>query len=137
MDDAFLMRGFESLRNLLGDAERLIDGYRPAGDALIEALAINEFEDQELRAVDLFEAVNLRDVWMVERGEHLRFATEPGDAFGIVRERGGQDLQRDVTTELGVLRAVDLAHATGTDGSDDFERAQLRSWYERHYGVPV
>ena len=33
---------------------------------------------------------------MIERGEHLRFALEAREPIGIVRERFGQDLQRDV-----------------------------------------
>jgi hypothetical protein len=39
---------------------------------------------------------------MIQRGEHLRFTAETGDAFGIVGERGGQDLEGHVTTEPGV-----------------------------------
>jgi hypothetical protein len=34
----------------------------------------------------LFQAVDVRDVRMVQRGERLRFAREPGQAIGIVRE---------------------------------------------------
>jgi len=52
--------------------------------------------------------VDLRDVRMIERREDLGFAAEPCNAFGIVGERGRQDLQRDVTTELCILGAVDL-----------------------------
>jgi len=59
------------------------------------------------------EAVDLCDVRMIERGEDLGLTAEPSDAFGIVGERGWQDLQRDITTKLGVLGAVDLAHPTG------------------------
>jgi hypothetical protein len=33
---------------------------------------------------------------MVERGEDLGLALEPGDPFGIEREGVGQDLERDV-----------------------------------------
>jgi len=45
---------------------------------------------------------------MVERGEDLGFAAEPGDALGIICERRGEDLQRDLATQLRVLGAVDL-----------------------------
>ena len=52
---------------------------------------------------------------MIERGEHLRFALEPREPSGIARERLRQDLDRDLAIELGVARAVDLAHAAGAE----------------------
>jgi hypothetical protein len=39
---------------------------------------------------------------MIQRGERLGFAGEPGETFGILGERLGQDLDRDITIELGV-----------------------------------
>ena len=64
---------------------------------------------------------------MIERGEHLRFTAEAGDALGIVGERRGQDLQRDVTSELGVLCSVDFTHAAGTDGLQDLVQSRALS----------
>jgi hypothetical protein len=66
MDDSFFVRGFECLRDLLSDRERLIDGDRPMCNALVQALTVNELEHEELRAVGFFEAVNLGDVRMIE-----------------------------------------------------------------------
>ena len=132
MDDPLLMRGFEGLRNLPGDDERLIDWNRSACDQLVEALAVDEFKLEELRAVGFFETVDLCDVRMVERGEDLSFAAETGDALGIVRERGRQDLQRHVTSELRVLGAVDLAHAAAAYERDDFVGAEASARSESH-----
>ena len=44
---------------------------------------------------------------MIQRGEHLRLAADACNALGIVDETFGQDLQRDVTTELGVVCPID------------------------------
>ena len=71
--------------------------------------------------------MNRGDVWMVQRGEKLRFALETRDALRVVDESVGQDLDRDVTTELRVARAVDLAHAARTERADDFIRAETRT----------
>jgi len=132
MDDPLLMRSFEGLRNLPGDAERLIDWNRSARDQLVEALAVDEFKFEELRVAGLFETVDLCDVRMVEQGEDLGFAAETGDALRIVRERGRQDLQRNVTSELRVLSAVDLAHAAAPDERDDFVGAEASARSESH-----
>ena len=64
-----------------------------------------------------------RDVRMIQRRERLRFALEPREPLGIGGERLGQDLDRDVATELRVARAIDLAHAAGPEGGEDLVRA--------------
>ncbi len=61
----------------------------------------------------LFEAVDAADVRMVQRRERLRFALKPGEAIGVLRERVGQNLQRDLASERRVAGAIDLAHAAG------------------------
>ena len=69
-------------------------------------------------AAAVLEAVDLRDVRMIQRGERLRFALEARQAVGVGRERLGQDLDRDVAIELRVARAIDLAHAACADSGE-------------------
>src|ERR1700730_14650155 len=59
----------------------------------------------------VFDTVDGRDVGMVERGQDLGFALEASHAFGVAGERFGEDLQRNIALQLGVARAVHLAHA--------------------------
>jgi len=56
---------------------------------------------------------------MVERRGSARLAAEPGDRLVVLRERLGQELQRDVPAETGVLGLIDHAHPTGTQLADD------------------
>ena len=106
------------------DRQRLVDRNRPARDALRQVLALDQLHHQRAHATALLEAVNVRDVRMVERGERLRFAREPRQPIRIAGERIGQDLQRDVAIELRVARAIDLAHAPGADDGEDLVRAE-------------
>jgi hypothetical protein len=46
---------------------------------------------------------------MVERGQHLRLALEPGEALGIARDLFWEYLDRDVAIQFRIARAVDLA----------------------------
>jgi hypothetical protein len=62
-------------------------------------------------------------VWIVERGEDLRFTPEPREPIGIVGDERWQHFQRDVTVELGVVSAVDLAHAARADERIDRVRS--------------
>jgi hypothetical protein len=76
--------------------------------------------------------VDAEDVRVRERGERLGLALEAREHRGIASERGGEDLERDVAIELEVARAVDLAHAAGADGRDDFVRPESVAGREPH-----
>ena|SRR5436190_20608731 len=55
-----------------------------------------------------------------------------GDPLGVVRERVGKNLERDLATELGVLRAVHLTHAPAAEEAQDFVSAEPSADCERH-----
>ena len=87
MDDALLVRRGEGLGNLPRQGHGLVQRQRPAGDAVGQRLALDEFEDQRMRLAAVLEAIDRADVRMVERGQHLRFAAEAGEPLGVERER--------------------------------------------------
>ena len=71
---------------------------------------------------------------MIERGGRARFLLESAQPIGVGCDCGGQDLDRDVAAQPRVVRAIDLAHAPGTDGAEDFVGAKARAWLEGHAG---
>ena len=95
-------------------------GIAPRRDSLCQILAFDEFHHEGTNPAGLFEAVDVRDIGMVERSERLRLAREPRQAIGVARERVREDLQRDVAIELRVAGAVDLSHAAFADQRGDF-----------------
>jgi len=145
MDDALVVRGVERVDDLPRDGECVGDGNRAAGppaqaghyictacQALRQGLPVDELEDEEAPALGFFEAVDGGDVRVVERGEHLRLALEPGEPVGIVDERVWKDLDGDVAIELRVARLVDLAHPAGTQHGDDLVWTQACPCAQRH-----
>ena len=94
-------------------------GIAPVRDPLREILTLDEFHDEGADAAGFFEAVDVRDVRMIQRREGLGFAGEPRQAIRIIRERVGQDLQRDVAIELRVARPIHLAHAARAERGVD------------------
>ena len=123
MDDPLLMRGLERPGHLLRDRQRFNDRDRRARDPIGERRALDQFHDQGSYAAGVFEAVDLRDVRMIERGEHLRFTTEAGEAIGIAGDAGQQNLDRDPAIQPGVEGPVDLAHPARADPRVDLIRA--------------
>ncbi len=49
---------------------------------------------------------------------------ETCETVGVEREEVGEDFQRDVTRQLPIARAIDLAHAPGAERGEDFIRAE-------------
>ena len=93
---------------------------RTAGDSFGERWAVDELHHESSRAADVFDAVNRRDVRVVQRCQHVRFALESRQPVGIVHERIGQNLQRDITVQLDVAGSMDFAHSTDADARGDF-----------------
>ena len=123
MDDPAVVRGFERVGDLARDRQRLRNRQRPARDEHREVVAVHQLHHQRAwspgRAVP-FEPVDVRDVGMVQRGERLRFAGEAGEAFVVRCKELGEHFDRDLTIELRVAGAIDLAHATGPERRHDF-----------------
>ena len=71
------------------------------------------------RILPFFDAVDVRDVGMIEGGEHLRFAPESGEPVGVGGQRRRQKLDSDVAPELRVERLIDLSHAACSEVTGD------------------
>ena len=104
------MGGFESFRDLLRDRQGFVDGDRPLRDAIREGRPLDQLQDQCPRPFGFLDAVDLRDVGMVEAGEDLSLPLEPGEPIRVAGEGIGQDLQGDIAVELRVGGLPDLAH---------------------------
>jgi hypothetical protein len=103
----------------------------------------HEFHHQGADAARFFQAVNCRDVRVVERSQHLRFAAKARQAFRVVAELSGQNLERHVAIQLGVAGAIDFAHATRAkfpqnavvrDDGPGFQSVLAQSKYRRVVG---
>ena len=66
MNDSLLVRGFERIGNLRRDRERLGEGDRTQGDAVSERRSFDEFHHERRRTLGSFQAVDGRDVEMVQ-----------------------------------------------------------------------
>jgi hypothetical protein len=101
----------------------------PSGRTMMFAgfLAFDELDHQRRGAVAVLEPVDLRDVRVIQRREHFRFALEPRQPFGITGDGRRQHLQRDLPLQVGVGRAIHLAHAAFAQQRDDVVGAKARS----------
>ncbi len=69
---------------------------------------------------------------MIQRREELRFPFEPREAFLILREPLGKDLDGDVAIQLGVTSPIDLTHASRAHEARDLIRTKFGSGSDCH-----
>ena len=111
MDDPPFMGRLERLGDLRGDRHDLVERHRPPGNAIGECRSFDQLHHQRAALTGFLEAVNLRDVRVVQRGEDLRFAAEPREPIRIGGDVRQQHLERHVAIQLAVAGAIDLAHS--------------------------
>ena len=127
MHDAALVRGVEGIGDLPCDAHGLLDRQRRASEALGQRGAFDQLHHDAADVVGVLDAVDVRDVRVIERGEDLRLAREPRQPLAVAGEAGRQHLDGDVALQAVVARAIDLAHAAGPDRSDDLVVTECRA----------
>src|SRR5262245_34707681 len=74
---------------------------------------------------------------MVQRSKQLGFAFEAADAMRVAGDDVRERFDRDVAVEFRVAGPVDLAHASGTDGPDDFVVTDAGTGRQWHRGAPA
>ena len=122
------VRGLDRFGNLPGDRQRLIERNRALRNAIRERRAFDELHHQSGHGVGAFEAVNVRDVRMIQRGENFGFALEAGEPLDIRRQGLRQHLDRDGALQVRVRCAVDLAQPAHADPRGHFIRAETGAW---------
>ena len=74
---------------------------------------------------------------MVQRRGRAGFLLESLEAIEVGTECAGQYLDRNLTPEPRIARAIDLAHAAGAERRDDFVRPEARAGSEGQFPRPL
>ncbi len=74
--------------------------------------------------------MDVRDVWVVERGEDVCLPLESSEALRIVREEIREDLDSDVAIQTRVTGTIDLPHPAHADEGENLVRTQPRTQTE-------
>ena len=124
MHDTLVVRRLQRFRDLLRDRQRLIQWKGASRDPLRQIFSLDELHDDGAHVTRFLEAVDVSDVGMVQRGEHLGLAGESRKPVGIAGERVWQDLQRDIAIEPRVAGPKHLAHPAYADRREDLVAAE-------------
>ena len=78
----------------------------------------HELHGQEAAIAQIADGVDRDDVGVIERRRGPRLVLEAPHRVGVARERGPEQLERDLAAELGILGQVDLTHTAAADERD-------------------
>ena len=123
VDDPTVVRRFQGFCNLRRRDERFVQGNRAAREPLLDRFAVNQLEDEHghplAGRVVLFDAVDCRNVRMVQRGEQTGLALEARQPIRIGQEQGRKYFAGDVSLQPKIAGAVDLTHPARPERSGD------------------
>jgi len=68
------------------------------------------FPNQEGPSAGFFESMNRRDFGLIQRGEHARLSLQEGQPLAVVRDRLGQEFDRDAAPQLQIRGLINLTH---------------------------
>lgn len=137
MDDPELVRRAERRSDLPRNRQRLVEREGALADSVGKGGPLDELHHERLHAIGIFESVDRCAVRVIERSQDFRLALETGEPVWICRHSGRQDLDRDLTLQARVGRAVHLAHPAGAKRRDDAVRSQVGSFGQGHpWSIP-
>jgi len=137
---AMTMRVIERIGQLCRVADDVRDwkwtARKPFGQCL--PLDVLHHEEQEWLAVSrtaaFADVMQRADVWVIEGSHGARLTFEPCTSIGVRDERVGEDFDCDGAVEARVPSSIHLAHAPGTNQSENLIRTEAHAGRERHAG---
>jgi len=139
MDKPGSVRGVKCTRSLLDEIDRPVGLEATlAAQYLPEIRTVDQLHDEVQASVLLSRTERWDDVRIVEARCELGLAQEALPEALVARERCIEELERDDTIALNVMRAIDLGHRTPAEGRLDPEACDNRPGCQprRHLSIP-
>jgi hypothetical protein len=132
VDDALVMRGGQTARELRGVLDCLPYGERPSAKPLAQRLAVEELRHEVADAAVGADVEHREDIWVIERRCRACFLLESPQAIGVDPGRRGEHFEGDVAIEPRIAGTEDLAHTAGADRAHDLIGPESRSCGDAH-----
>ena len=120
VDDMLAVGDLDALRDLDGDSDRL--AARESAlllDIALQRDTVDEFHDDVVDVVFLSDVIDIDDILMRKARRRLCLRAELLNEIPVGVELGLQDLDRDRTAQLMILRLIDVGCSSRTDALAD------------------
>ena len=127
VDDACAVRSLKRLSRLHHNVQHFAQREFSALEQRTQRWPFDVFGRNKIYAVSLPYFINREDVRMIERRGCAGFLLKAAHTVSVACEAGGQDFERDQTTEPRITREIDFAHAARTELALNFIAAEFLS----------
>jgi hypothetical protein len=127
-----LVRFFQPLANLDAVLQHQLRRQRAFHQAGGEGLALQEFHDQKIGAILVSDVVQRANVGMIQRGDGARLTLEALFGLCVRRKMRRQNLDRNVSPQPRIARAIHFAHAPRAKGGLNLVGSEFRASGESH-----
>ena len=138
MNDSLGVRRFQSVCDLNGYRQQLLDFHRLPGHLLRERLAHQQLHHDEMPALVLLDRVDGADIGMVQGRSRARLALKALEQLAVLGHFGRKKFQRHAAAKLRILGFVHHAHSACADLLDNLVMRKSLSdqgsglWHEVH-----
>lgn len=119
MHDARAVGSREAGGQLQQDRSHVGNRDRAPLDPLLERLALVERHGDEELLLPVADLVNSGNVWMIEGARGLRLSEEARLRVRILRDRGREELEGDLSVQAGIFGEIDDAHPADAKRPED------------------
>src|SRR5450631_1511805 len=128
MGDSGTVRAIESVGDLGGEFESLIERERALLDAGREGLALHELHHHVASAILAADVVEYADIRVFQRGNRAGLALEAGAQILALSDVFRQDLDGDGAVEPRVAGLIDLSLSPHAEQREDFVVPEFVAW---------
>ena len=119
MNDAFGVRGFQSVGNFDGQRNKRLHLHRASVDNLLERGALEIFHGDKRLGTVFADVVDGTNIGVIQRRSGFGFATETTEGLWIASDIVRKKFQRNETVQALVLRLVNHSHAAAAELFED------------------
>src|SRR5271170_3532677 len=119
MNDPLLMRRRKPLAKLQSQAGNFRQSQRPSLNLLAKRDARNQLQSQKIHSILARELVNSLNIRMIQLGERQSFLAKSLPSSLVSQHPGRQHFKRNITVQLFVMSAINLAHAASSNLLND------------------
>jgi hypothetical protein len=120
--------GIVGRRQTIGDLRHYLHRLALREMGVVERFALHDLGHHVVVA----NIKNTQNIGMIQSGHRAGFFFESMAARRVMRNIRGQHLHGDIAVQTRIASAVNLAHTSGADRSDNLVRTQARGTGERH-----
>jgi hypothetical protein len=132
MNDAFVVRCRQPMSDLNAHVDRPAKRYWAMPQLLFQSVSHQELRNQVGRTLEDAEAINRKDVGMVQGRGRLRLLLKTPQPVGVFRNKGRKNFKRYVTLQNRVAGTINLAHSTRAQQAQNFVTINFRARGQCH-----